>query len=1625
MNYEENDLNSKISQFFRYLLSIKNLVTTIERDIREYKNKVWWLSDIPNDGKCYWSEGKDDGEVWLKVYKQAIPSPPQIPETLKDWVRTYDTPEKPPEIIKVKNFLTPEEETELGEVIEKIEFLENLKNSKENASVRKIQPQIFPSKLKQPSLLEISENPDLTQVRNIDELFERWEELEKKKEVHFEDDKERVKLWEEWFARWQKWANENLIKVRIQQFYEELFKLYQHFLREEENLELLWGHGLLTWEREGVKIRRPLLITKVELAFNAEEGVFTIVPSGEGTLLETDMLASLSIPNADIIRAKELEVKEEGINPWNSEEVNKCFTEIVHALDPNGKVEYEVVKNGFSVPIESSPVVYNCPVIFVRKKSTRLWQMELKGILELLENNKEVPNTLKFLLLTDETTFSDTQGQTEWKETLEELLFPLASNEEQKEIVRKLARFSGVVVQGPPGTGKTHTIANLISHLLAHGKRILVTAKTNRALRPLLDKIPENICSLCVSVLGGDTIALKEIEKSISDIKDKLSSLNEEQLEKEIDNLRKELAHCRENIASLRFKLKNIISLEEEKFEINGEFKTPKEIAQWLRENEEKHGWLPDEINPETKFPLTPEELNKFFKLSGLLPYAEKLELEQPRPEIDKLPDIIEIRNHFEKLESLEKQLNSFKENIADLELDLPDINKLPPPEEISEYFRILEAQKHKLSQLHLKIGEWKNIPFSTDIANSLLKSVERVISELTIILKDLPEGLSLSAINSMLTSDKEISFWKHLVESLKLDVATLYEIKKKLLSYEIQLPERIPFKEIKKQLNELKEYFEKNKVNSWWFKIFRAKQFRKILEGCKVNGESITSSEDVEILLQEIEYKECEKQLLRKWRNVLQIEKISIPDSGSLLSWFDFQIEKIDRIFKWSSFVSEKVIPHIKELKLSKHSCLIDIDWWNKVKLWLEYMVEKENLQKLQDKYKELIKYLEAGIIENSFSYLSGLHPTWNQLLSGLKSQNLDLYVTGFEEIKKLKAIRELNNQVEQEKRKFDKVIYYLKNGSLEINAHETWNMLLEALNKRDINLWERCMTKIGTLNRKEKLYKELKLLAAKLEKIAPKWTKSILRKGEGRPLIPPDDWFLAWEWKRVDNLLKRFHTGETPEQTEEKIQFEKEKEKRLISELVSKKVWYEQIKKVTEEQKASLTAWFQAIKRIKKGTGKYADRWRKVARKEMTNAKDAIPVWIMPIDKVIENLRPYPNQFDVIIIDESSQCDIFALTALYRAKKAVIVGDDKQISPEPIGIEFSKIYELIDQFLKDIPHKELYELEASLYEIAERIFQSSGVTMLKEHFRSVPEIIQFSNFQFYEGQIIPLRVPKPLERLEPPLVPVRVENGYRDELKKINEPEAKAIVEKIKELCNDPKYDRKTMGVISLLGNEQASLIEDMLKREIGEREMMRRKIVCGDAYAFQGDERDIMFLSMVVAKNVKFRALTGRKDEQRFNVAASRAKDQMWLFYSIDLEDLNPNCLRAKLLRYFLNPHPASVIDKDVEYLFESEFEKDVYQLLKAKSYAVRPQVKVGKYRIDLVVEGLHSRLAIECDGDRYHGPDRLEQDLERQAILERAGWTFFRIRASSFYRNPEKAMMPLYEKLNEMEIFPLGQ
>jgi hypothetical protein len=132
-------------------------------------------------------------------------------------------------------------------------------------------------------------------------------------------------------------------------------------------------------------------------------------------------------------------------------------------------------------------------------------------------------------------------------------------------------------------------------------------------------------------------------------------------------------------------------------------------------------------------------------------------------------------------------------------------------------------------------------------------------------------------------------------------------------------------------------------------------------------------------------------------------------------------------------------------------------------------------------------------------------------------------------------------------------------------------------------------------------------------------------------------------------------------------------------------------------------------------------------------------------------------------------------------------------------------------------------------------------------------------------------------------------------------------------------------------LQGHDQARIIENLLREKIGEEEMFNRKLITGDSYAFQGDERDIIFLSMVIASNRGFNALVKRTDLQRFNIAASRAKDQMILFHSVDANKLKPTDVRSQLLNYCINPHRIQEEIKNHEHNFDSGFERDVYTLI----------------------------------------------------------------------------------------------
>jgi very-short-patch-repair endonuclease len=237
-------------------------------------------------------------------------------------------------------------------------------------------------------------------------------------------------------------------------------------------------------------------------------------------------------------------------------------------------------------------------------------------------------------------------------------------------------------------------------------------------------------------------------------------------------------------------------------------------------------------------------------------------------------------------------------------------------------------------------------------------------------------------------------------------------------------------------------------------------------------------------------------------------------------------------------------------------------------------------------------------------------------------------------------------------------------------------------------------------------------------------------------------------------------------------------------------------------------------------------------------------------------------------------------------------------------------------------------------------------------------------------------------------------------------------------------PRYDGMTFGVISLLGDGQANLIQGRLVERLGEKEMELRKARCGNAYHFQGDERNVVFLSLVIAAGEhRIGAMTREADRQRINVAASRAQDQLWCVRSVALDELHPDDVRASLIRYCQSPARVSQAVAAASATFDSDFERDVYRQIVARGYHVKTQYHVGRYRIDLVVEGQRGRLAIELDGDAYHGPDRADADRHRQAILERLGWTFHRIRGSAYYRDPDAALSGLWDRLESLDIRPV--
>jgi len=1472
--------NEKAVRLVDYLLRLASLRTKLIRDIADYE-KVLWISDLPHERDCFtqaWGrEEEHEPDEWLEVQNRREPELPVVPAQCKDWVSLPS--------LRNKNDL-PELLTEITRQIPNLDWREDSD-----------QPKTIPH------TEHLEEHPEIQQA---------WDR-------YVED-------------KWLPWTEEHNSWEKVHKVYSALFAIHQEQLRLGEEYELVLGMGLLTWQTpNGQRVRRHLVVADAILEFEARLGKFTVRPHTEGAKLrpELDMLDIEEQPARAEETAKGALAAAQD-DPWEKGCVEGVLQALVHSISSQG--DYDSSLEAKNVRASAKPIVEYAPALILRKRSAKGLTETLKRIKEQIEHGEDIPGEFADLAeIRPKDGLELPNGPEEQTlHSIDEIFFPKPSNDEQRRIVDKIRTASGVLVQGPPGTGKSHTIANLICHLLATGQRTLITAKTPRALQVLEGLIPDELRPLCINLLGSGLEERRSLESSVSGILRKNEEWNEDHAEQERTELEERLRKLREKKEEVNRRLRDIRESETHTQSIaEGAYRgTAARIAEVVNRDRADYEWFTDTVPLDKICPISANDLQSVLEALCQFTPEKRQELGLPWPEPETLPSPERfaelVRNEASAIEEEQNASRGVDDRLADL------------------------------------------------LARSNPSSIESILNTFSFFrdtrrrLLAMPHSWMSDALRDILCGNS--SLWHELLRVTRNVITSIEKIVASADETRIEFPDTTDIRSLYEDAYKLKEHMENGGKLGWW--LFRSKPVKErlyVIKTVKIGGRPCSTVEHFSSLADALHVRiECEK-AWGFWKG--RSEKVEGPHALQLTAL------KVLYDALENALALEDIIAKCREA-ISQCPDMGEPLWADESQI--ERIVFSCRLASARIRKRlatKAIQDIEAQI--SRMAVKDDVHPVTNDLLTAIRSRDVEKFALCANTILDLEKQR-------QSLQKMDESLSKLR-------------LLLPQLTKS-----------------LEQTYNE------------SYWDERIQRIGD------------AWHWAQARYWIEDYIRQEDVSALAKRAKQIEDEINSIIAKLAAIHAWSFCFSRLKEDHRRHMEAWQQSMRRLGKGTGKHAPRHRREAQEHLNKCREAVPAWVMPLHRVWDTVDPAPGMFDVIIVDEASQCGVEALPLFYLGKKILIVGDDKQISPDAVGLPRDAVHRLMEEFLHDFQFRSSFDIESSLFDHGKLRYGTRRIT-LREHFRCMPEIIRFSNSLCYsDTPLIPLRQYGP-NRL-PPLEHVFVNGGYREGSNNriINRPEAEAIVQRVVEMCGDNQYDGKTMGVVVLQGEAQAALIENQLFEQLGAEEMERRRLVCGNPYSFQGDERDIMILSLVAASNERIGPLTKPADERRFNVAASRARDQMILFHSVTCDDLSVHDLRRRLLEFFENTRPLQIAGIDRNELerrasydnrrvvnppapFESWFEVDVALELLRSDFTVLPQYEVAGKRIDLVVEGGQARLAVECDGDYWHGAERYEADMQRQRQLERCGWEFYRIRESAFYSNKDGALAGLWQALEERGIF----
>jgi superfamily I DNA and/or RNA helicase/very-short-patch-repair endonuclease len=1170
--------------------------------------------------------------------------------------------------------------------------------------------------------------------------------------------------------------------------------------------------------------------------------------------------------------------------------------------------------------------------------------------------------------------------------------FALPVDSSQHSAVLEVAEGRDMVIEGPPGTGKSHTIVNLVTDAIRQGKSVLFLAQKIVALDVVYNRLKElGLDKKCIRLYSSTATKTflygesGEISKKLSPPRESTSNglglANTCNLRDECLTELNDFAHLMlkeihgetyQNIITTskvhehnigkepkpKFRLRNNFNLKNE----DGDMLLIREISQIIESLDETSKSLLETIRCKENDP---------FKIDELTDKASKIIFELQ-------PFLEHYGTHsIETCESHSKDFNNAYERKLLMEQTFNDLIQRPLAElrgDGGDFDQVLGATT--LSQVSLNSFDSKT---ATQIAETAYDTLEALFNEKSQLEDDIQW-----CTNSLQELSNNFPNYQFKVSSSNRSTRT-----------DLIYPKELTFYDDKLLIKDIEKFSE------GLTKIRQASEnIAQVRESCFDLKPSLELQSNFDLLQAKnfsffycnLPFSKASKS--RKYFKALFKEKVSLGDLKRKVDDLITLTKKIEEIE--SNLQSEGILGSEGNVEIARQT----------LETFLEKLRAVENLSKkisaknyLDDPSGKIGSELDKIllIIEKT-KLIDSIKFEFSE--SGLKEVNstqIKVFVETFDKLKsKLEIARNTASDFECD--------------FIPTSVQEVYALLVSITeSKTSLNKIFAVNANIEAIDKNKGIGDWLRELFKQDVSVEEKYVAHLYRHVTEK-ISDKDRKVFEYRQKHYDNLKIRFS------------ELEDKSRKELTRELRTKMPRKDQIPSV-HKAKVGEKRGLSLLEHV-------AQRNARVTVRELCHrATDALKHYcncFFMTPSSVAHYLPKDATFDLLIIDEASQMlPEESVGSILRSKQVVVVGDPKQMPPYR-----GMVSTLFDEEAEDLEDDDGIDKQTSILDLAAQTFKD--YRRLRYHYRSEDEnLIRFSNQEFYDNDLITI----PNQHEDPDLgvkhfavngvYNVGKDGGSRNP-NPIEADELVALI--IKEARDHPDW---SLGV-AVINKQQAIRVEEILRERTMHDQKFRdfeSRWSKGSEYFFiknlenvQGDERDTMLIATVYGRDKdgkahnRFGPINFNKGENRINVLVTRAKKRVVVCSSIIPNDITSNSKGAQVFRRYLQYAMTGTLDGTVaghvgesDHWYDAPWEKWFHDRLEADGFIVDPQVGVSSWRIDLGVKH-HDYPAGYICGIELDGPDHLrlsarDRDIERQSILEKKGWTIFRVWSMDFFNDME--------------------